>query len=249
MNIAILTGATGGLGGEYLDLLKKEDLDQIWIIGRRRERLDALAENDKRVISLALDLTLKESFKTLSDLLEKEKANVRFLINNAGFGTLGYFEEISPAKLSECVSLNAVGVVEMCALCLPYMKKGSGIINVSSISSFAPNPRLAVYSATKAFVKNLSLSLREELKVRGINVLSLCPGPMKTEFLSVAGIERGESKMFDTLPKTLPRKAAQGSLRALKKGKATYTPRLLFKVYRVLSAVVPHPLLVKFTRV
>ena len=249
MDIAIITGATGGLGGEYLNLLKKEKLDFIWIIGRRRERLEALALGDERIIPIALDLTLKESFKTLSDKLKKEKANVRFLINNAGFGTLGNFDSVCPAKLSECVSLNAVGVVEMCALCLPYMQKGAGIINVSSISSFAPNPRLAVYSATKAFVKNLSLSLREELKVRGINVLSLCPGPMKTEFLSVAGIEHGESKMFDTLPKTLPQKAAKGSLDALKKGKATYTPRLLFKVYRVLSALVPHPILVKFTRV
>ncbi len=249
MNIAILTGATGGLGGEYLNLLKKENLDSIWIIGRRRERLEALSESDERIVPLVFDLTEKGSFKTICELLEKEKPNVRYLINNAGFGTLGNFDSVSPAKLSECACLNAVGVVEMCALCLPYMEKGAGIINVSSISSFAPNPRLAVYSATKAFVKNLSLSLREELKVRGINVLSLCPGPMKTEFLSIAGIERGESKMFDTLPKTLPRKAAEGSMRALKKGKATYTPRLLFKVYRVLSAIVPHPLLVKFTHV
>lgn len=246
MNIAILTGATGGVGGEYLQLLLKEELDEIWIIARRAERLSALAEQDSRIRPFALDLTEPASFKTLRDALEKNDIVVKYLINNAGFGTLGLFSDISALKLADCIRLNVEALTSMCSLCIPFMREGSGIINVASISAFAPNPRLAVYSAGKAFVKSLSHSLREELKCRKINVLALCPGPMKTEFLPVAGIEKGASKTFDILPSTSPKKAAEGSLRALKKGRAVYTPGALFKVYRVLSALIPHPLLVKF---
>jgi len=248
MNVAILTGATGGVGGEYLELLKKENLDEIWIIARRRERLEALAESDKRIRPFVLDLTSPEAFSSLKSALDEKEINVKYLINNAGFGTMGYFADVDTAKLIECVELNAAALTRMCSLCIPYMSESSGIINVASISSFAPNPRLAVYSATKAYVKNLSHSLRDELRHRKINVLVLCPGPMKTEFLPVAGIEKGVSKTFDTLPSTSPRKAAEGSLKALKKGKAIYTPGLLFKVYRILASLIPHPIIVKLTR-
>lgn len=249
MNIAILTGATGGVGGEYLDLLKKEDLDEIWIIARRRERLEALAESDARIRPFTLDLTEKEAFSDLKKALEEKDVVIKYLINNAGFGTMGSFDDIDAEKLASCVELNCIALTRMCSLCIPYMSKGSGIINVASIASFVPNPRLAVYSATKAYVKNLSHSLREELKVRKINVLALCPGPMKTEFLPVAGIDEGSSKMFDTLPLTSPRKAAEGSLKALKKGKAVYTPGIFYKFYRVLSSLVPQTLLVKIAKV
>lgn len=248
MNIAILTGATGGVGGEYLNLLKKEKLDEIWIIARRRERLEALAESDKRIRPFTTDLTSPEAFTTLKKALDEKDITIKYLINNAGFGTMGYFADVDTSKLVGCVQLNATALTHMCSLCIPYMREGSGIINVASISSFAPNPRLAVYSATKAFVKSLSHSLRDELRDRKINVLALCPGPMKTEFLPIAGIEKGVSKTFDTLPATSPRKAAEGSLKALKKGKAIYTPGLLFKVYRVLASLIPHSIIVKFTR-
>ncbi len=249
MNIAILTGATGGVGGEYLDALKREKLDEIWIIARRRERLEALAESDARIRPLVLDLTEEESFGVIEKELKEKGACVKYLINNAGFGALGYFESVGCVKHTGCVDLNVRALTAMCSICIPYMKAGSGIINVASISSFAPNPRLAVYSATKAYVKSFSHSLREELKKRKINVLALCPGPMKTEFLSVAGIVDGASKTFDTLPSTAPKKAAEGSMKALKKGRSVYTPGLLFKLYRVLSALIPHPVLVKFTKV
>ena len=249
MNIAILTGATGGVGGEYLDLLKKENLDEIWIIARRRERLESLAESDKRIRPFPLDLTDETAFSDLKNALDEKEMNIKYLINNAGFGTMGNFADIDTEKLASCIELNCIALTRMCSLCIPYMSEGSGIINVASIASFVPNPRLAVYSATKAFVKNLSHSLREELKPHKINVLALCPGPMKTEFLPVAGIDAGSSKMFDTLPSTPPRKAAEGSLKALKKGRAVYTPGLLFKFYRVLSSLIPQTILVKISKV
>lgn len=249
MNIAILTGATGGVGGEYLELLKKESLDEIWIIARRRERLEALAQADSRIRPIPLDLTDNNSFAQLKTFLDEKNPVIKYLINNAGFGTLGYFSDIDPVKLVSCVQLNAQALTHMCAVCLPYMKEGSGIINVASISSFAPNPRLAVYSATKSYVKSLSHSLREELKAQKINVTAVCPGPMKTEFLPVAGIEEGASKAFDMLPSTSPRRTASGSMKALKKGRAIYTPGILFKLYRIIASIIPHPILVKLTRV
>ena len=249
MNIAILTGATGGVGGEYLELLKKEQLDEIWIIARRREKLEELASSDKRIRPFPLDLTDTKSFEALASSLKEKNPTIKYLINNAGFGTIGAFDSLPAEKLTACVELNAVALTHACSICLPYMTEGSGIINVASISSFAPNPKLAVYSATKAYVKSLSHSLREELKARKINVLAVCPGPMKTEFLSVAGIEKGVSSMFDTLPSTPPSKVARCSLNALKKGRAIYTPGILFKFYRIISALIPHSIIVKLTKV
>ena len=125
------------------------------------------------------------------------------------------------------------------------MSKGGEILNSCSIASFAPNTRMAVYSSTKAYVMSFSRALRSELKKRGINVLALCPGPMDTEFLSLAGIEKGTSHTFDTLPRVNPALMAEKSLKASKKKKAVYTNRIFYKFYRILAKLLPHSLVMK----
>ena len=142
------------------------------------------------------------------------------------------------------VDLNVRALTEITSIVLKHMNEKSYIINVCSIASFVPNAYLTVYSSTKAYVMSFSRGLRQELKKRKINVTALCPGPMATEFLEVAGIDKGVSKMFDTLPTTKPSLAAKGAIKAAKKGRAVYTPRILFKVYRVLAKLVPHSLLI-----
>ena len=127
------------------------------------------------------------------------------------------------------------------------MKSGSYIINVCSIASFCPNARMSVYSSTKAYVKSFSRGVRFENKKRGINVLAVCPGPMNTEFLGVAGIS-GNSKTFETLPYCDPSKVAIGSIKAAEKGRAIYTPRAFYKFYRALAKVVPTSIMMHLSK-
>ncbi len=252
MEIAVLTGASAGLGKAFFEafLQSGTTVDEIWLIARRKERLEALAASTERKVRvLPLDLTKADSFDTLNTLLETEKPQVKALINNAGFGKMGYVDELSPKEQGDMVDLNCRALTVLSALFAPFMQRGGYILNVCSIASFVPNPRMTVYSSTKAYVMSFSRGLREELKPKGINVLALCPGPMSTEFLPIAGIGAGDSKTFDTLPYADPEKVAKAALKHAKAGHAVYTPKMLFKVYRILAKLLPHRWLMKVSKV
>lgn len=248
MNIAVITGASSGLGWEYAKAVYETrlDLDQIWVIARREERLKELqTELGGTVIPVAFDITDPQSVENYTQLLKEKNATVKLLINNAGFGKLDDFEKISTDENARMVRLNCEALTVMTSTTLPFMNEHSEIINSCSIASFAPNTRMAVYSSTKAYVMSLSRALREELKKRKINVLAVCPGPMDTEFLGVANIEKGTSKTFDTLPRVNPRTMAVKSLKASRKGRAVYTNRIFYKFYRLLAKLLPHSLVMK----
>ncbi len=252
MKIAIVTGASSGLGEEYVRCLAEgyDEVEEIWVIARREDRLEALKKRfpQKKIYPIAMDLTLNESYATFRDMLESEKPEVKVLVNNAGFGTLGNFDEMEMFSQTRMVDLNNRAMTAMTSAVLPFMKKGSFVINVCSIASFAPNPRMTVYCSTKAYVLSFSKSLRFELKKKGINVLAVCPGPMDTEFLPAAGIEKGSSHTFDTLPRVNPAMAAERSLRHAAKGHGVYTPRLFFKFYRFLAKVLPHGIVMHMSK-
>ena len=248
MNIAVITGASSGLGWEYAKALyeTRVDLDEIWVIARREDRLKELqSELGSSIIPVAFDITDPQSVDDYVALLKEKGTTVKLLINNAGFGKLGNFDELSLQENTAMVRLNCEALTAMTAATLPFMNERSEIINSCSIASFAPNTRMAVYSSTKAYVMSLSRALREELKSRKINVLAVCPGPMETEFLSVANIEKGTSTTFDTLPRVNPRTMAVKSLKASSKGKAVYTNRIFYKFYRLLAKILPHSLVMK----
>ncbi len=248
MNIAVITGASSGLGWEYAKAVyeTRADLDEIWVIARREDRLRALQDElGSSVIPVAFDITDPQSVEDYAQMLKDKNATVKLLINNAGFGKLGYFDELSLQENTRMVRLNCEALTAMTAATLPFMNEHSEIINSCSIASFAPNTRMAVYSSTKAFVMSLSRALRLELKRRKINVLAVCPGPMSTEFLSIANIKKGESFTFDTLPRVNPRTMAIKSLKASKKCKAVYTNLLFYKFYRLLAKILPHSLVMK----
>ena len=128
------------------------------------------------------------------------------------------------------------------------MKENSEIINTCSIASFAPNTRMAVYSSTKAYVMSFSRALRSELKSRKINCLAVCPGPMETEFLGLAGIEKGTSHTFDTLPRDNPQNVAEHSLKASRKGKAVFCDKFFYKFYRLAAKVLPTSIVMKMAK-
>lgn len=251
MKTAIITGASSGLGVEFVKAVinKRKDIEKIIVVARREERLIGLKNEFGDIIyPLPLDLTKDNVKEKLYRVFEEIDANVFLLINNAGFGKLGDFYDINTDDNTGMVRLNCEALVYLTDICLPYMKEGAEIINTCSIASFAPNIRMATYSSTKAFVMSLSRALREELKHRKINVLACCPGPMDTEFLPVANIVKGTSHTFDTLPRVNVREMAEKTLIASSKGRAVYTNKLFYKFYRFVAKILPHSLVMKMAK-
>lgn len=248
MKVAIITGASSGLGKEYALYTDKTrtDIDEIWLIARRAEKLNSLAEElTRKVRVLSLDITDDNCISEYRSLLEEVNPEIKLLINNAGFGRLANFNDITTKDNAGMIRLNCEALTVMISVTLPYVSVGGEIINVSSIASFAPTSRMAVYGATKSYVTSFSRSLREELKPKKINVLAVCPGPMDTEFLPVAGINPGASRTFDTLPRVKPKVVAQKSLTASKKGRGVYTNLAFYKFYRIIAKILPHSIVMK----
>lgn len=252
MNIAVITGASSGLGIEYLKHICEmyPFIQEYWIIARRKERLEKIVNTypDRKIVPISLDLQDYDSYEKFDELLKKNKAEIKILVNNAGYGVLGDFHESDYIAQAGMVDLNCRALTALTGIALKYMKEGSFVVNVCSIASFCPNARMSVYSSTKAYVKSFSRGIRFENKKRGINILAVCPGPMDTEFLSVAGISGGNSKTFETLPYCNPSVVAKKSLIYAEKGKAIYTPTAFYKFYRVLAKLVPNSILMHFSK-
>ena len=251
MKIAVITGASAGLGTEYAKAVDKmrNDIEEIWLIARRKDRLQEVAKSlNKQVRILDFDITNEQNLSDYVNLLKTEKADVKLLINNAGFGKLGLFYEISKDDNAGMIRLNCEALTVMANVTLPFMNENAEIINTCSIASFAPNARMAVYSSTKAYVMSFSRALRAELKGRKINCLAVCPGPMDTEFLGLAGIQKGTSHTFDTLPRDNPKQVAENSLKASKKRKAVFADHIFYKFYRVLAKILPTNLVMKMAK-
>ncbi len=200
--IAIITGASSGLGEEFTrQVCAKYDYDEIWIIARREEKLKALADNlnaskNFNVIRpVVMDVAGKSGVEQLRVFLEAENEKLQkvnsgieigLLINNAGFGTYGPFEQTSITRQMDMIELNCTTVTGICGIALPYLKSGSVVINTASLAAFLPLGNFAVYGATKAYVLNFSIALAAELHDKGIKVCALCPGSVSTEFANVA---------------------------------------------------------------
>ncbi|WP_038074147.1 SDR family oxidoreductase [Treponema sp. C6A8] len=193
--IGIITGASSGMGAEFARQLAQKNLcDELWIVARRSDRLEELKaeiENDNKIsiIPVALDLTGSQGAQAFSTYLKENfpsDAELKILVNNAGFGTYGPFEETPVEREMQMIDLNCTSLTGICGYALPYMKKEGLIINTASLAAFMPLGNFAVYAATKAYVLNFSLALAAELKPRGISVTALCPGSVSTEFANVA---------------------------------------------------------------
>ena len=251
MSTALITGASAGLGTEFTKRLEKyfPDVDTVWLIARNEKKLEEAAKSLKKAkgVVIPLDLCDEESFEKLSELLKTEKPEIELLINNAGCGYLGNIGETSWKDQTRMVDLNARAMTAVSEIAVPYVADGGRIINISSIASFCPNPRMTVYSATKAFASFFSRGLGNELRPKGIKVTAVCPGPMATEFLDAARIT-GRSKTFQILPYCDPEKVAEGALKASKAGRAVYTPRGFYKLFRFLAKILPQSLMINFTR-
>ena len=187
MKIAVITGASSGMGLEFAKAIDAEEtLDEIWLIARRRERLEELAKKLRTPARvLPMDLGDPASFEEYKKLLEEEKPLISTLCNVAGFGRFALFTETPLDVNLSMIDINDKALVAMTQLSLPYMKRGSRVINLDSLSAFQPVPYQCIYGSTKAFVLSFSRALNVELEPRGIRVMAVSPGWVKTEYYDI----------------------------------------------------------------
>lgn len=188
MKIAVITGASAGIGREFVYAVDKQgSYDEIWVIARRKERLEELKSACSNTIRpVPLDLSDPESIDSYKAMLETEQPEIKLLVNAAGCGVFGPFAEKDLKALLSSAQLNSLALTAMCHVSLPYMRSGSSIINMGSNSAWQPVPYQAVYGASKSYVLNFSRAIGRELRPKGIHVMCVCPGWIKTEFQQVA---------------------------------------------------------------
>jgi uncharacterized protein len=187
--IALITGASAGIGLEFAKRLAERGYDVI-LSARRRDRLDELAARLRaehggiRVEVIVADLQDSDAPAAIVAETARLGIGVDLLVNNAGFGTHGHFETLPPDRERGEIAVNVAALVALTHAFLPAMlERGQGgVINVASTAAFQPVPYMAVYAATKAFVRSFSEALHEEVQARGVRVIALCPGPTATEF-------------------------------------------------------------------
>ena len=167
--IAVITGASSGMGREFvLALDKQQEFDELWLIARRRDKLEALASETRAPVrAISLDLGIQAEIDKYKELLAQEQPDVRVLVNAAGFGKFKAFSDLTLEEQLSMIDLNDKALVSMTYLTLPYMKEGSCIYQLGSLSSFQPVPYINVYGASKAFVLSFSRALNKELKKQG----------------------------------------------------------------------------------
>ena len=249
MKIIIVTGASSGLGREYIREInrsKKESADEIWAIARREDRLRELAGISKiKVRPFPMDLTEPESIDSLRKQLEKEKPAVTLLINAAGFGKIGNYSSVSMADSDRMIELNCRAAVDMTCICLPYMKKGSRIMQICSTAGFQPFQHLNVYAASKAFLYRYSRALRVELFPRRIRVTAVCPYWIRdTEFIPVAKNLPGKGKAIRHFPlSSTVHSVAVHSLIDSRLGLPVSTPGIVCTLHRIAAKFIPSELM------
>ncbi len=244
MSVAVITGASSGLGRAYVDAVLEifPEIDELWLIARRADRLAAIADTypQKKIVPIPMDMADMKNYQMLQNKLETEKPEIKLLINDAGVSAGGHFQEQDMEKMLAMIDLNVKGATAITRVCLPFIPKGGTILEVSSTSAFVPNVNLVVYCATKSYVSAMCTGLREELKSRKINVCAMCPGLMLTEMPGELTAQQ------QRLPQIDVKKAAVRSLKAAKKGRGVYTTGAFYKGYRLLAKLMPANLMVKF---
>jgi short-subunit dehydrogenase len=239
--IAIVTGASSGLGEEFIKNLGNEDIDEIWAIARRRERLEALANiSSVPVRPVPMDLTDKENISRLSEMLSDEKPEIHILINAAGFGKIGLTEDIGRDSLDKMIDLNCRAAVDVTLLCIPYMPKGSRILEICSTAAFQPFQFLNVYAASKAFLYRFSRALYIELRPKKISVTAVCPYWIRdTEFIPTAR-SGGNNTAIRHFPLSSKKKSvARIALNDSRLRLPVSTPGIMCTLHRIAAKFIP----------
>lgn len=239
MRIALITGASSGIGREFarqIPLLYKE-LDALWVVARRTEKLEEIEKESSVPVKIFDgDLARDYIYERIEKELEKTGADIRMLVNCAGYGKAGAFLASEEKSQLGMVDINCRALTKMIHVCLPHLSGGSRIINLASAAAFSPQPGFAVYAASKAYVKSLSYALGAELSERGIYVTCVCPGPVDTAFFKTAGELPGKEAMLSKAP--VERVVKKALLDAAKKRKSSVYG-IPMKTLRIGTKVIP----------
>ena len=251
MAIAIITGASSGLGAEYArQLLKKEQLTEIWLIARRKEKMEVLCEQLGKVYSnclfhiIPLDLTREEEIQKYEEMLEKKHPKVQWLINAAGMGKMGSNADIGRKALDQMVLLNAKAAMDVTQITMPYMNRGGHILEICSTAAFQPLGGLGVYAATKSFLLSYSRSLHFEVRKHGVIVTAVCPYWIwDTEFIAVARETKGSTAVRHFPMASRANHVVRRSLIDARLGLSVSTPGPVCSAHRLISKFIPRDLL------
>ena len=250
---ALVTGASAGLGAEFSRQLAPV-ASRLILVGRRADRLTALAaelqasRSDLRIDTIAADLSQSSERERLAVQIIREEIPLNLLVNNAGLGDLGTFDDADWSRLTPVLDVNIVALTHLTHLLLPMLRsqRPSGILNVSSVAGFYPLPEMAVYAATKAYVTSFSEALRMELAPAGITVTALCPGPVPTEFFEVASRNGEMIRAMDRSHPALatsPERVVGDALRGLMADKPGVIPNSLLALLVRGSRLLPFPVI------
>lgn len=246
MRIAVVTGASSGLGSEYVRrIAQKKNIDEIWAIARREDRLMKLRDDcPLPVRAIPMDLTLRENIKTLAGMFAAEKPDIAYLVCAAGFGKLGYTKDLTAEDNDGMIDLNCRAAVDVTAAALPYIKRGGRILEICSTAGNQPMPGINVYAATKAFLTSYTKALHHELFTSGIHVTAVCPYWIKdTEFIPVA--KQSGNKTFRHFPLASHRKnVVMLSLAASACNFWVSSPGIIALLHRFFAKFVPHFIMV-----
>lgn len=244
--IAIITGASSGLGKEFVKLfLKEPEIDEIWAIARDKQKLQKLRqEAGGKIIIYSLDLSRAASIAEFETVLKDAKPTIKYLVNSAGYAKFCAYKDLSIQETVNMIDLNCSAVVSMSLASIPYMAAGSHIINIASQASFQPLPYQNVYSSTKAFVRNYSRALNVELKGTGISVIAVCPGWMRTALYDRAKI--GADKATNNfVGMVMPDKVAIKALRDAKRNKDISVYGIYTKAAHFIAKILPQRVMMK----
>lgn len=234
MKTALITGASMGFGERFVRLLAKENY-RIIMVARSEDKMKNIADElncQTRII--AMDLSESDAAGKLAELVADE--DIDMLVNNAGFGDYGHFEELSKDKMISMMKLNMLTLTELCYLIMPKMKKGSEVLNVASMAAFSGGAFFSVYAATKAYVLTLSEGLYEEYKGK-IMVTALCPGPTATSFGKTANMD--DTALFRYIPSPTPDMVAEYGLKKLRNKRPVAIPGLSNQLMYLGSKLLP----------
>ena len=243
--IAIVTGASSGIGRQFVKRLdSRGDLDEIWVIARRADRLAELAAlSNTKIVPISLDLSDERSDNEISYLLSDKNPDVRVLINAAGYGKFGAFCDLPLDEQMGMIELNQGALVRVTYQVLPYMSENSEIYQIGSLSAFQPVPYMSIYAATKAFVLSFSRALGKELQKRKIRVLAVCPGWVRTEFFDRAVVEDGVIVYFNKF--FTPEQIVDRAIRDMKRGKDVSVCGFSIRAQVLLTKILPHKLVMR----
>lgn len=245
MSIAIITGASSGIGAEFARKLSAF-ADEFWFVARREDRMIALGEElGVKYKAISADLTTSEGISAITDALKAEKPSVKYLVNAAGFGDFGAFDELPESSFTRMIDLNVKALVCITHAVIPYMERGGRIIELGSGSAFTPLPYFNVYASTKAFVLHYTKALKYEIKKYGVTATCFCPGWVDTEFIgkAVEGGGTASPKASALKPLLNCEKVVRGCIKAANRGKTVYATGKFTRLQSFLYRIAPHGVL------